>query len=178
MLKSLVFWFEKYLLCKCILTKCLSYVSHQHSAQTVLEENERIFTELLLSIERKYNEVKEMIRSHEKTTVTRGEILLDRLEEEITLLRKRHTDLEKLSHTDDHIHFLQVRLNGGPRPRPRVVRNSGRLLDMSPFSSLSSVLSLTRAGSLCRAPRDTKTSTTSASLPITPLMLPREPLQR
>ncbi|XP_053188799.1 tripartite motif-containing protein 16 [Scomber japonicus] len=81
--------------------------SVKHSAQTVLEENERIFTELLLSIERKYNEVKEMIRSHEKTTVTRGEILLDRLEEEITLLRKRHTDLEKLSHTDDHIHFLQ-----------------------------------------------------------------------
>ncbi|CAJ1067400.1 tripartite motif-containing protein 16-like isoform X2 [Xyrichtys novacula] len=79
----------------------------KHSAQTVLEENERIFTELLLSIERKYNEVKEMIRSHERTTVTRGEILLDRLEEEITLLRKRHNDLEKLSHTDDHIHFLQ-----------------------------------------------------------------------
>lgn len=49
-----------------------------------------------------------MIRSHEKTTVTRGEILLDRMEEEITLLRKKHTDLEKLSHTDDHIHFLQV----------------------------------------------------------------------
>ncbi|KAM7385575.1 hypothetical protein PAMP_001654 [Pampus punctatissimus] len=81
--------------------------SVKHSAQTVLEENERIFTELLLSIERKYNEIKEMIRSHEKTTVTQGEILLDRLEEEITLLRKRHSDLEKLSHTDDHIHFLQ-----------------------------------------------------------------------
>ncbi|KAM3606421.1 uncharacterized protein V6R79_015803 [Siganus canaliculatus] len=81
--------------------------SVKHSAQTVLEENERIFTELLLSIERKYNEVKEMIRIHEKTTVTQGELLLDRLEEEITLLRKRHNDLEKLSHTDDHIHFLQ-----------------------------------------------------------------------
>uniref|UniRef100_H3CTC9 B30.2/SPRY domain-containing protein n=1 Tax=Tetraodon nigroviridis TaxID=99883 RepID=H3CTC9_TETNG len=82
-------------------------VPPQHSAQTALEENERIFTELLLSIERKYNEVKEMIRSHEKTTVTRGENLLGRMEEEITLLRKKHTDLEKLSHTDDHIHFLQ-----------------------------------------------------------------------
>lgn len=81
---------------------------HQHSADSVLEENERIFTELLLSIERKYNEVKEMVRLHERTTVNRGEILLARLEEEITLLRKRHTDLEKLSHTDDHIHFLQV----------------------------------------------------------------------
>lgn len=79
----------------------------KHSAQLVLDENERIFTELLLSIERKYNEVKEMIRSHEKSTVTRGEILLDRLEEEITLLKKRHNDLDKLSHTDDHIHFLQ-----------------------------------------------------------------------
>ncbi|XP_056148371.1 tripartite motif-containing protein 16-like [Lampris incognitus] len=79
----------------------------KHSAQMVLDENERIFTELLRSIERKYNEVKEMVRSHEKTTVTRAEILLDRLEEEITLLRKKHMDLEKLSHTDDHIHFLQ-----------------------------------------------------------------------
>lgn len=81
---------------------------HQHSAQTANEENERIFSELLLSIERKYNEVKEMIRTHERTTVTRGEILLDRMEEEITLLRKKHNDLDKLSHTDDHIHFLQV----------------------------------------------------------------------
>ncbi|XP_061797882.1 tripartite motif-containing protein 16 [Nerophis lumbriciformis] len=79
----------------------------KHSAESVLEENERIFTELLLSIERKYNDVKEMIRLHEKTTVNRGEILLDRLEEEVTLLKKKHTDLEKLSHTDDHIHFLQ-----------------------------------------------------------------------
>lgn len=92
-----------------VVTVSILYASHQHSAQTTLEENERIFSELLLSIERKYNEVKEMIRSHEKTTVTRGEILLDRMEEEITLLRKKHNDLEKLSHTDDHIHFLQVR---------------------------------------------------------------------
>lgn len=101
------FWFQNELLSK--LSPSLSSVSHQHSAQTVQEENERVFTELLLSIERKYNEVKEMIRSHERTTVTQGEMLLDRLEEEITLLKKRHSDLEKLSHTDDHIHFLQVR---------------------------------------------------------------------
>uniref|UniRef100_A0A3Q2X5C5 SPRY-associated domain-containing protein n=2 Tax=Haplochromini TaxID=319058 RepID=A0A3Q2X5C5_HAPBU len=82
--------------------------SLKHSAQTVLEENERIFTELLLSIERKYIEVKEMIRTHERTTVTQAETLLDRLEEEITLLKKKHNDLELLSHTDDHIHFLQA----------------------------------------------------------------------
>lgn len=82
--------------------------SCQHSSLTALEENERIFSELQLSIERKYNEVKEMISRHENTTVARGEILLNRMNEEITLLRKKHNELDKLSNTDDHIHFLQV----------------------------------------------------------------------
>lgn len=76
-----------------------------------LAENERIFTEILRSVERKFIEVREMIQSHEKITVSRAEILLDRLEEEITLMRKKHNDLEKLSHTDDHIHFLHVSLS-------------------------------------------------------------------
>ncbi|CAL8298737.1 unnamed protein product [Merluccius merluccius] len=81
--------------------------SVKHSAQTASDENERIFTEILRSVERKFTEVREMIETHEKITVSRAEILLDRLEEEITLMRKKHNDLEKLSHTDDHIHFLQ-----------------------------------------------------------------------
>lgn len=81
--------------------------SVKHSARTALAENERIFTELLRSMERKYNEVKEQIKAHEKSTVTQGEGLLARLDEEVTLMRKKHTDLDKLSHTDDHIHFLQ-----------------------------------------------------------------------
>ncbi|KAJ3610386.1 hypothetical protein NHX12_022478 [Muraenolepis orangiensis] len=66
----------------------------QHSAQTALDENERIFTELLRSFERKFVEVREMIQSHEKTTVSRAEILLDRLEEEITLMRKNGSNID------------------------------------------------------------------------------------
>ena len=50
------------------------------------------------------------MRAHEKTTVTQAEGMLQRLEEEITLMKKKHTDLDKLSLTDDHIHFLQVNL--------------------------------------------------------------------
>ncbi|KAG7258601.1 hypothetical protein CRUP_029487 [Coryphaenoides rupestris] len=42
--------------------------SLKHSAQTALDENERIFTELLRAVERKFIEVREMIQSHEKTT--------------------------------------------------------------------------------------------------------------
>lgn len=107
-----------------------------------------------------------MIRSHERTTVTRGETLLDRLEEEITLLRKRHNDLEKLSHTDDHIHFLQVRTV--PNQRTGVT-----LFHLHCFQ-FHTPLSF-RVGSHCQVPQDTKTSTTSMLSPITPLMQPREP---
>jgi len=82
--------------------------SFQHSSQSVLDENERIFTELLRALERRHGEVKEMIRAQETRLLTHAEGHLARLEEEITLLRKKHNDLEQLSQSDDHIHFLQV----------------------------------------------------------------------
>ncbi|KAL7890129.1 hypothetical protein AOLI_G00023870 [Acnodon oligacanthus] len=81
--------------------------SLKHSSQNVLEENERIFTELMRALERRYADVKEMIRAQEATLMTQAQRHLDRMEEEITLLRMKHNDLEKLSHSDDHIHFLQ-----------------------------------------------------------------------
>ncbi|KAM4612175.1 E3 ubiquitin-protein ligase TRIM47-like isoform 1-T2 [Polymixia lowei] len=77
------------------------------SAQTAVEDSERIFTELISSIERRSREVKELIRDQEKTAVCRAEGRLLQLEEEIAKLRRNQTDLEKLSHTDDHIHFIQ-----------------------------------------------------------------------
>ncbi|XP_036372642.1 tripartite motif-containing protein 16-like [Megalops cyprinoides] len=77
------------------------------SAKTALEESERIFTELVLSIERKRLEVTEMIRDQEKAAVTQTEGLLERLEQEIAELRRRDAELEQLSRVEDHIHFLQ-----------------------------------------------------------------------
>jgi len=80
--------------------------SLKNSAQQVLEENERVFAELIQSLQRRHAEVKQLIEAQERATVGRAESHLDRMEEEIMLLRKRHNDLEMLSHTDDHIHFL------------------------------------------------------------------------
>ncbi|KAJ8278263.1 hypothetical protein GJAV_G00085700 [Gymnothorax javanicus] len=77
------------------------------SAQTAVEDSERIFTELIRSIERRRSEVKELIRGQEKAEVSRAEGLLERLEQEIAELRRRDAELEQLSHTEDHIHFLQ-----------------------------------------------------------------------
>ncbi|XP_066532695.1 E3 ubiquitin/ISG15 ligase TRIM25-like [Hoplias malabaricus] len=79
----------------------------KHSAQATVEEIERFFTEILFSIEQKCSEVTELIRAQEKTELDQAEGLLEQLEQEITDLRRKNTDLEQLSLTDEHITFLQ-----------------------------------------------------------------------
>ncbi|XP_059382905.1 tripartite motif-containing protein 16-like [Carassius carassius] len=81
--------------------------SHKRSAQTAVEDSERIFTELIRSIERSRSELIRLIRDQEKTAVSRAEGRLERLEQEINDLRRRDAELEELSHTQDHIQFLQ-----------------------------------------------------------------------
>ncbi|XP_060757761.1 E3 ubiquitin/ISG15 ligase TRIM25-like [Neoarius graeffei] len=76
------------------------------SAQTAVEDNERIFTELISSMEKKRWEVTELIRDQEKAELSRAERLLEQLEQEIADLQRRVTELEQLSHTHDHIHFF------------------------------------------------------------------------
>ncbi|XP_031426983.1 tripartite motif-containing protein 16-like [Clupea harengus] len=78
------------------------------SAQTAVEDSERIFTEMICSIERRRSEVKELIRDQEKAEVSRAEGLLKRLEKEIAELKRRDAELEQLSHTEDDIHFLKT----------------------------------------------------------------------
>ncbi|XP_059377202.1 tripartite motif-containing protein 16-like isoform X1 [Carassius carassius] len=81
--------------------------SHKRSAQTAVEDSERIFTELIRSIERSRSELIRLIRDQEKTAVSRAEGRLERQEQEINYLRRRDAELEQLSHTQDHIQFLQ-----------------------------------------------------------------------
>uniref|UniRef100_A0A673GAE9 Tripartite motif-containing protein 16-like n=1 Tax=Sinocyclocheilus rhinocerous TaxID=307959 RepID=A0A673GAE9_9TELE len=82
--------------------------SHKRSAQTAVEDSERIFTELIRSIERRFSELIRLIRDQEKAAVSRAEGRLERLEQEINDLRRRDAELEQLSHTQDHLQFLQV----------------------------------------------------------------------
>ncbi|XP_076126954.1 tripartite motif-containing protein 16-like protein [Alosa pseudoharengus] len=77
------------------------------SAQTAVEDSERIFTEMIRSIERRRSEVTQLIRAQEKAEVSQAEGLLKRLEQEIAELKRRDAELEQLSHTEDHIHFLK-----------------------------------------------------------------------
>ncbi|KAJ8358139.1 hypothetical protein AAFF_G00030150 [Aldrovandia affinis] len=97
------------------------------SAQAAVEDSERIFTELIRSFERRRSEVKELIRNQEKAEVSRAERLIEQLEQEIAELRRRDAELEQLSHTEDHIHFLQscqsVCAPSGPGDLPRITVN-------------------------------------------------------
>ncbi|XP_056109474.1 tripartite motif-containing protein 16-like [Rhinichthys klamathensis goyatoka] len=81
--------------------------THRSSAQAAVEDSERIFTELICSIKKSQSEMTRMIRDQEKAQVSRVEGLLKRLEQEIDDLRRREAELKQLSHTDNHIHFLQ-----------------------------------------------------------------------
>uniref|UniRef100_A0A673MKW2 Tripartite motif-containing protein 16-like n=1 Tax=Sinocyclocheilus rhinocerous TaxID=307959 RepID=A0A673MKW2_9TELE len=84
-----------------------SVESHKRSAQAAVEDSERIFTELIRSIERSRSEVTQLIRAQETSALSQAEVLLEQLKNEIEDLRRRDAELEQLSHTDNHIHFLQ-----------------------------------------------------------------------
>ncbi|KAF4086468.1 hypothetical protein AMELA_G00106900, partial [Ameiurus melas] len=76
-------------------------------SQAAVDESEKIFTEMISSIEKKRSEVKDLFRAQEKAELSRAERLLKQLEQEIADLKRRVTELEQLSHTCDHMHFLQ-----------------------------------------------------------------------
>uniref|UniRef100_A0AAR2KMX5 B30.2/SPRY domain-containing protein n=1 Tax=Pygocentrus nattereri TaxID=42514 RepID=A0AAR2KMX5_PYGNA len=90
----------------------------RRSAQAAVEDSEKIFAELIESIERRRSEVKELIRAQEKTELSRAEDLLKKLEQEIADLRRRDAELEQLSHSEDHIHFLQSFQSLSAPPQP------------------------------------------------------------
>lgn len=77
------------------------------SARAAAEESDAVFTELIRSIELKRFEVRELIKAQEKTAVSQAEQLLEKIQKEIAELKKNEAELDKLSHTEDHVHFLQ-----------------------------------------------------------------------
>lgn len=76
------------------------------SADEAVKDNERIFNELICLIDKKSCALKEQIRTQQKKEVSRVRELLEKMEQEITELQCKDAELEQLSRTHDHIHFL------------------------------------------------------------------------
>lgn len=70
----------------------------------------KVFDHLFRCVERNQAELLDMLEEKQRTAEWQAEELIKQLEEEITELKRRASELEKLSHTDDHLHFLQVRV--------------------------------------------------------------------
>ncbi|XP_058872647.1 tripartite motif-containing protein 16-like isoform X2 [Acipenser ruthenus] len=81
--------------------------SLKRSACIEIKESEKIFTELIRSIEKIHTEVIELIGANKKAAVNQAEGLMKKLKQEIAELRRRNAELKQLSETEDHIHFLQ-----------------------------------------------------------------------
>ncbi|XP_048017924.1 zinc-binding protein A33-like [Megalobrama amblycephala] len=78
-------------------------VSEKEKAESV-----ELFTDLIRSIERCQSELLEMMEQKQKAAEKQAEELIKELEQEITELKRRDTELEQLSHTEDHLHLLQI----------------------------------------------------------------------
>ncbi|KAI2645109.1 E3 ubiquitin-protein ligase TRIM39 [Labeo rohita] len=87
----------------------------KHSAEVRKRNTEKekaahveLFTDLIRSIERCQTELLEMMEEQQKAAEKQEEELIEELEQEITELKMRNTELEQLSHTEDHLHLLQI----------------------------------------------------------------------
>uniref|UniRef100_A0A669CA92 Tripartite motif-containing protein 16-like n=1 Tax=Oreochromis niloticus TaxID=8128 RepID=A0A669CA92_ORENI len=76
------------------------------SADQTVGHSEKIFTELIHLIQKRSSDVKQQIRSQQETEVSRVTELEEKLEQEITELKRKDAELKQLSHTEDHIQFL------------------------------------------------------------------------
>ncbi|XP_026169875.1 tripartite motif-containing protein 16-like [Mastacembelus armatus] len=77
------------------------------SADKAVKDSEKIFTELICLLEKRRSDVKQQIRSQQETEGSRVKELQEKLEQEISELKRKDADLKQLSHTQDHTQFLQ-----------------------------------------------------------------------
>ncbi|XP_067220459.1 E3 ubiquitin-protein ligase TRIM39-like [Chanodichthys erythropterus] len=87
--------------------KCSAKLKKEVSEKEKAESIE-LFTDLIRSIERCQSELLEMMEQKQKAAEKQAEELIKELQQEITELMKRDTELDELSHTEDHLHLLQI----------------------------------------------------------------------
>ncbi|XP_034534250.1 tripartite motif-containing protein 16-like [Notolabrus celidotus] len=77
------------------------------SADKAVEHSEEMFAELIRLMEKRRSDVKQQVRSQQETEVSQVKEFQEKLEQEITELKRRDAELQKLAHTEDHNQFLQ-----------------------------------------------------------------------
>ncbi|XP_059191283.1 E3 ubiquitin-protein ligase TRIM21-like [Centropristis striata] len=95
----------------------------KHSVELSKEDADRetadgvqVFTALKESVERSQAELIDTIKEKQRKTEKQAEGFIKELEQEISELKKRSTEVEQLSQSEDHLHLLQscTSLNAAP----------------------------------------------------------------
>ncbi|KAL7880829.1 hypothetical protein SRHO_G00030830 [Serrasalmus rhombeus] len=81
---------------------------NKKSTEKEKADSVEVFRALLRCIERSQAELLEVMEEKQKAAERQAEEFIKELEQEITELKRRDTELEQLSHTEDHLHLLQV----------------------------------------------------------------------
>ncbi|KAL0166885.1 hypothetical protein M9458_038729, partial [Cirrhinus mrigala] len=109
----------------------------KHSAEVRKKNKEKekavhveLFTDLIRSIERCQTELLEMMEEQQKAAEKQEQELIEKLEQEITELKMRNTELEQLSHTEDHLHLLQIDSSVCSPTKTRSDKNSENRMKM------------------------------------------------
>uniref|UniRef100_A0A671U860 FinTRIM family, member 83 n=1 Tax=Sparus aurata TaxID=8175 RepID=A0A671U860_SPAAU len=79
----------------------------KNSAHRALQECEKMFSDMMRSIERMQQEMTKLIASNKRAALNNAEGHMERLSHEIADLKRRDNEITQLSRTEDHIHFIQ-----------------------------------------------------------------------
>ncbi|KAI5085529.1 bloodthirsty-relatedprotein family, member 6, partial [Silurus meridionalis] len=93
--------------------KKIEEIKHSVEVNKINTEKEKadvveMFSALICCIERSQAELLKVMEEKQKAAERQAEEFIKDLEQEISDLKRRNTDLEQLSHTEDHLHLLQI----------------------------------------------------------------------
>ncbi|KAM6941616.1 E3 ubiquitin-protein ligase TRIM21-like [Lycodopsis pacificus] len=79
----------------------------EEDADREIAEGVQVFTHLMESVERRLNELIDTIKEKQRRREKQAEAFIKELEQEISELMKRSTEVVQLSLSEDHLHLLQ-----------------------------------------------------------------------
>uniref|UniRef100_A0AAZ3S0K2 Uncharacterized protein n=1 Tax=Oncorhynchus tshawytscha TaxID=74940 RepID=A0AAZ3S0K2_ONCTS len=80
----------------------------KRDAEREIADSLQVFSDLMDSIQRSQAEFIEVVEEKQKAAENRADGLIKQLEQEMTELQRRSTELEQHSHTEDHLLLLQT----------------------------------------------------------------------
>ncbi|XP_071058664.1 tripartite motif-containing protein 16-like [Pseudochaenichthys georgianus] len=114
------------------------------SADKAVEDSEETFTELIRLVQKRSSDVKQQLRSQQEREVSGVRELQEKLEQEISELKRRDAELELLSHTEDHNQFL-LSYPSLPAPLSEATHSSStNIRPLSYFEDVTAALSALR----------------------------------